>query len=146
TVEQGYSGTPVEYTSFFPGTNAGITGDGYHTVDSVAYDSYGRKSSTELVINVKSKEMSLNVTDYGFQSLRYGEVTTMESGLLNRAGKWDITVDSYKTAWKLYAKQDGLFYKTNDDGSKSKMEAYLIYEKNKNEDSLYHGNVLIASE
>lgn len=146
TVEQGYSGTPVEYTSFFPGTNAGITGDGYHTVDSVAYDSYGRKSSTELVINVKSKEMSLNVTDYGFQSLRYGEVTTMESGLLNRAGKWDITVDSYKTAWKLYAKQNDFFYKTNADGSKSKMEAYLIYEKNKNEVPLYHDNVLIASE
>lgn len=146
TVEQGYSGTPVEYTSFFPGTDVGITGDGYHTVDSVAYDSYGRKSSTELVINVKSKEMSLNVTDYGFQSLRYGEVTTMESGLLNRAGKWDITVDSYKTAWKLYAKQNDFFYKTNADGSKSKMEAYLIYEKNKNEVPLYHDNVLIASE
>ncbi|KRK91178.1 extracellular protein [Companilactobacillus futsaii JCM 17355] len=147
TSDQNYSGTPVEYTSFFVGTNAGITGDGKHTIDSVAYDYYGRKSNTEsFVVNVKSKEMSLNVTDYGFQPLRYGEVTTMETGLLNRAGKWDITVDSYKTTWNLYAKQDGLFYKENDDAAKSKMEAYLIYEQNKHQYSLYQENVLIASE
>lgn len=147
TSDQDYGGTPIEYTSFFPGTNTGITGDGRYTVDSVVYDIYGRKSNTEsFVIDVKSKEMSLEVNNYGFQPLRYGEVTTMETGLLQRSDKWDITVNSYKTSWNLYAKQDDFFYKTNDDGSKSKMTAYIIYEENNYQTSLYQQNVLIASE
>ena len=147
TSDQDYGGTPVEYTSFFPGTDTGITGDGRFTIDSVVYDVYGRKSNTEsFVIDVKSKEMSLKVNNYGFKPLRYGEVTTMETGLLQRSDKWDITVNSYKTSWNLYAKQDDFFYKSNVDGSKSKMTAYIIYEEDNYQTSIYQQNVLIASE
>ncbi|WP_125565984.1 hypothetical protein [Companilactobacillus insicii] len=114
-----------------------------YNMNVLATDVYGRKSNVlNYTFNYLDKLLQLNSGDYSFKTT---EMYGTTNGIVQRNGKWNLNVESYKTNWSLSATGSD-FYKTNEDNTKTKLDGNLVFVDNNGQSHVLDGQEIASDD